>query len=102
MKPKVATCCIPGCTNAVVAYGACYKHKATVGPAVRHQRAVIPAAGRKVLAVRITAKARGRLEDAAQASGRESAYKVASLLLERISREDIAKYLEQDAIDTET
>lgn len=99
MKPKSATCCIPGCKNVVLAYGACARHKATVAPAVRHQRGVIPGIGRKVLAVRVTSKARGKLDKAANAYGAHSAYKVGSLILERITEEDIAKYLDAGLVD---
>lgn len=102
MKPKPATCCIPGCKNVIAAYGACYRHKGLVAPAVRHQRGVIPAMGRKVLAVRITSKARTRLEAAAKLHNGHSAYKVASLLLERITSEDIAKYLDSEPVDADS
>lgn len=84
-------CIIPGCQNTPLSkLGACRKHHAAVREMVPKRG---PPNGARVLAARVTDEAKAKLERAGKGTRFGSAYLVASRLLERISPEDLAKYL---------
>ncbi len=86
-------CIVPGCPNKPYALGACRKHHPKI-------REMVPKTGTprgaRVLATRISDEARARLVRAGKGTVFGSAYLVASRILETITPEEAARFLETE------